>query len=285
MSNAAITWARKVRGIPTGTKAVLLILADCANGDGECWPVQSSVAEELAMSREGVGRAIKQLVNAGHIRAHRDGGRLRYELVMSDHVISDHCDVRSPPRDVTSPQVRPEITSDAMSDHTNPKEPSKTQTNPNSLVRRQRIEVEGFAEFYAAYPRHVGRGQAARAYALAVKTAPPALLLAAAERFAVMRAGEDPQFTPHPATWLTGQRWLDDDQPRAGPIGAAQSAGPVTKLREGAFYAAQAVAARHCGDLGSDLTPVVPLLDRRREPSDAAGADGGLDRRPDAVRA
>lgn len=31
----------------------------------------------------------------------------------------------------------------------------------------------------------------------------------AAKRFAASRAGEDEKFTPYPATWLNGERWLD----------------------------------------------------------------------------
>jgi hypothetical protein len=80
--------------------------------------------------------------------------------------------------------------------------------------RRRDAPSDGadFATWYAAYPRHVGRGAAERAYRTASKSATREALLAGAQavRHAV-DAGKDLKFVPHPATWLSGKRWLDDD--------------------------------------------------------------------------
>lgn len=73
-----------------------------------------------------------------------------------------------------------------------------------------------WSAFWDAYPRKVGKGQARRAWAKAIKTTDPAAVIAAAKRFADRRRGQDPQYTPHPATWLNGERWAD--QPAAAPI-------------------------------------------------------------------
>lgn len=86
----------------------------------------------------------------------------------------------------------------------------------------------GFDSWYAAYPRKVARGSAAKAYVGAVKElvakgrSPPevhAFLLQAAIEFAASAAGKcDPQHVPHPATWLNAARYDDDrrdwNQPR-----------------------------------------------------------------------
>lgn len=64
-----------------------------------------------------------------------------------------------------------------------------------------------FDEFWAAYPRKVGKGQAERAYATALRKADHAKIMAGlrAQHF------DGPErFIPHPATWLNGQRWLDE---------------------------------------------------------------------------
>jgi hypothetical protein len=69
---------------------------------------------------------------------------------------------------------------------------------------------DGFAAFWRAYPRKVGKGQAERAYAKAIKLASPETILTAAQRYASERAGQDPQYTRHPATWLNGKGWEDE---------------------------------------------------------------------------
>ncbi|MGY3496683.1 helix-turn-helix domain-containing protein [Bradyrhizobium sp. USDA 4502] len=75
---------------------------------------------------------------------------------------------------------------------------------------------EGFEEFYAAYPRHVARGAAEKAYARIIRAgeATPDELLVAARRYADERNGQEPKFTKHPATWLSKQCWLDEPAAR-----------------------------------------------------------------------
>src|SRR5690606_24776188 len=75
---------------------------------------------------------------------------------------------------------------------------------------------QDFEEFYRAYPRHVGKGAARKAYAAAIKKISAGELLTAAGRFAVDVTGKDPKFIPHPATWLNGERWGDDRAPAMG---------------------------------------------------------------------
>lgn len=69
---------------------------------------------------------------------------------------------------------------------------------------------DGFEEWYLAYPKHVGKGQAEKAYRTALKIAEPLALLEGARRYAAQRAGQDAQFTAGPAAWLNGKRWLDE---------------------------------------------------------------------------
>lgn len=70
---------------------------------------------------------------------------------------------------------------------------------------------EDFNAWYAAYPKHVGRGAAVNAYAKARKNGATAEdLTSGARRYAAERKGEDPKFTAQPATWLNQERWADD---------------------------------------------------------------------------
>lgn len=69
---------------------------------------------------------------------------------------------------------------------------------------------------------------------------------------------------------------------RAGPAsnGAAHRGSPAANLFEGGYRAAEAIIARHQGNLGDDRQADEPLLDRGRPGSDAAGATRRLARRP-----
>lgn len=75
-----------------------------------------------------------------------------------------------------------------------------------------------FDEFWQTYPRRIGKGQAVKAWRAALKKTDPDTLITAAETFARSMSGKDPQYVPHAATWLNGERWLDERTPlRAVP--------------------------------------------------------------------
>lgn len=77
------------------------------------------------------------------------------------------------------------------------------------------VTDDGFDTFWATYPRKISKGAARKAWAKAIKTSPAADITAGAARFAAERQGQDPKFTPHPASWLNGERWTDEpEQPR-----------------------------------------------------------------------
>jgi hypothetical protein len=71
-----------------------------------------------------------------------------------------------------------------------------------------------FEEFWLVYPRKIGKGQARKAWERAIKTADVADVMAGVVRFA-RTPGREERFTPHPATWLNGERWLDVASERA----------------------------------------------------------------------
>lgn len=73
-----------------------------------------------------------------------------------------------------------------------------------------------FDRFWSAYPRKVGKGQARTVWARAVRQASgPEPIIAGLElaRRRWADDGTDPQFIPHPRTWLTGERWADEPLP------------------------------------------------------------------------
>ena len=104
-------------------------------------------------------------------------------------------------------------------------------SRPRAAARRlsERSEPDGFAAWYAAYPRKVGRDAAARAYGAAVKRGVSAADLAAAVASATW--SPDPQFIPHPATWLNQGRWKD--RGTDGPYRTAEPSGKFDWLFNG----------------------------------------------------
>jgi len=100
----------------------------------------------------------------------------------------------------------------------------------NSNSARSRSPHPGFAEFYAAYPRKVGRAKAEKEWN---RIKPDAATLASMlEALALARTSpqwtkDGMSFVPHPATWLSQRRWEDDPSAyRAAP----QHPKPVLKI-------------------------------------------------------
>lgn len=70
-------------------------------------------------------------------------------------------------------------------------------------------ELEGFDEFWRIFPRRVAKQAAIRMYKRALKLTTPAEILRAAKQYAQERAGQDANYTKHPATWLNAGCWGD----------------------------------------------------------------------------
>jgi hypothetical protein len=72
-----------------------------------------------------------------------------------------------------------------------------------------------FDAFWAEVPRKVGKDDARKAYAKALKKADHDTLIAGMRRYAQEREGQDEKFTVHPSRWLNAGRW--EDVPAARP--------------------------------------------------------------------
>jgi hypothetical protein len=83
------------------------------------------------------------------------------------------------------------------------------------MINQPELIQSDFEAWYRQYPRKVGKLNAERAYSsiISKKKATPEELLAGVMRYSAERAAEDPKFTKHPATWLTGGCWNDEAAP------------------------------------------------------------------------
>ena len=92
-----------------------------------------------------------------------------------------------------------------------------------------------FDRFWSAYPRKVAKAAAQRAWKKIKNVHISAILDSLAEQ---APQWTDPQFIPHPATWLNQARW-NDEQPVVEPLGrCAYCADPAVKRTNG---------IEHCG--------------------------------------
>jgi hypothetical protein len=73
----------------------------------------------------------------------------------------------------------------------------------------------GFAEFWAAYPRKVGKGGAEKLWGRLKPDLPTVLKAIERARATEQWQRDGGQFIPHPATWLNQRRW--EDEPEAMP--------------------------------------------------------------------
>lgn len=89
-----------------------------------------------------------------------------------------------------------------------PPEQNRTEAETDSKNISFETERE-FEAWYAIYPRHVGKGQARRAYRAALQKTDSETLMTGAKAAAIEFAGRQETFIPHPATWLNGERWAD----------------------------------------------------------------------------
>ena len=73
-----------------------------------------------------------------------------------------------------------------------------------------------FELFWLEYPRRKGKGAARKAFANALNKQDLRYILEAAHNFAIETRNTDPQFIPHPSTWLNQERFDDEpDEPVA----------------------------------------------------------------------
>ena len=78
--------------------------------------------------------------------------------------------------------------------------------NPNKLPA-------GFSDFWSKYPKKVGKGAAAKAFAaVGGKDSLPEIMKDLRRR----QWPDDVQFIPHPATYLNQWRWMDEDVGQEG---------------------------------------------------------------------
>lgn len=241
MSIEAMSVVLNMDGLEPVEKLVLLGIAN-HDGDGGAWPSIDTLARYSCRSRRTVHTVLAKLVDKGLVSYERNaGGTRKTRNDQRPNLYTLHLDNGVQPTAPREPQrgaaqrvngVQSEAergaacTAPEPSTLETPVEPSPTRASEQlSLVARPvtpredpRIEA-WFEAFWQAYPRREGKPAARRAFKAALKRGADLQAMGAGLRVwgAHWAERNDPQFIPHPSTWLNQERWNDTPPPLAAP--------------------------------------------------------------------
>jgi hypothetical protein len=173
----------------------------------EDWEVRiNDIRQVSGWGRDKVKSAINELVTARYVvkrQERADGGQFDvnaydvYEFPVADYPLTENPLTDYPVTENTS------LNKDL-------KKPS-TEKKPNT---EKDIYLEGFQEFWDAYPKRPGnsRKDALKAYTKACQKlkVPHQDIMAGVKAYAAFREGEPPQYTKTAAAWLNGWMWESD---------------------------------------------------------------------------
>ena len=175
-------------------KLLLITLASYTDVDGVCFPSITTLSQVTGLNRATIIRGINTLVAEGHIvRLGNEHKSTTYgfTLIMEDIMEGENSRI-----------LRPEVDSNNII--------SLSSKSKNTSGRNLRPSDPMFYVFWQAYPRRVGKGHARQAFEKAKRFASVHEIIEGAKKFAVHVADREPQYIPHPTTWLNGERWEDD---------------------------------------------------------------------------
>lgn len=211
-------------------RALLLyvLLRRYAGSRTVAWPSRATLANDLGVSLPTLKEAREVLVSIGAITITprvEDGRQTSSLYFVRFYPVDKSVDNRGEPVDKEGEGVST-VTGGGVSTVT----PRGVSTvTPNTYTYETYTDeyipiVDKFDTFWDAYPRKVAKGQARSAWVKAVRKADADVLIAAAQRFAEARKGQDQTFTAYPSTWLNGERWNDNPETLIHPLTRRRSA-------------------------------------------------------------
>lgn len=169
--------------------------------------VAGAPAEAIALAVEAIEAADARLETARAAARERKARQRAKERDSHGTVTGQVGDSHAPSSPETKISPRPPIKTQPLS---NTPSPPKGGSVPTISFAKP----NGFARFWEAYPRKIGKGAAEKAYAKALLRIdgpdPPGQMLLALER--VKPTWREPEFTPHASTWLNESRWEDEPE-------------------------------------------------------------------------
>jgi hypothetical protein len=185
----------------------------------DLFPLEEDSHETLMRVSEGLG----VLAEHGLItRYEADGKRYLFINKWDTHQRVQHPNTTRYPRptsDSGEPQETPPSSSGETHEDLAPGEGEKGRRGEGEKGRRGEGEKgsnntptgkpavdDGFDGFWTRYPRKIAKPEARKKWKAALKKAPAETIMAGLAKYAF---SQDPQFVPHPSTWLNQERWND----------------------------------------------------------------------------
>lgn len=180
------------------------------------------MAEAWGWQRDRCRRFLKELSHAAMTDTVTATGGATGQMVIT---ICNYDKYQSPPRGSATARATARaaaVRQQCDSSATDSKEDKESKKESPLPPKGESIDDE-FDEFWVAFPkRDGGKGgklSALKFYRAARKDLDAATILAAAQRYAQSRDGQDGQFTLQPKTWLRDRRWEDEDLRSDAPNG------------------------------------------------------------------
>lgn len=218
---AVPNWIVRDESISLYAVAVYMALAS-HTGPGGIHPSQATIAREARCSERSVRSALVELEALGVVeRVRRKDGRGR---ATNGYVLHPHGRLSEGEESLGSVAASGAGTSEVAA-HGAGGSGTRQQVAPyiEEEPTKKNLSIvsplEAFADFWSVYPRKVGKQAAAAKFEQLAKKVDVAVIVAGARRFAADPNLPEPQFIPHPLTWLNQGRWEDEPlPPRAGVV-------------------------------------------------------------------
>jgi hypothetical protein len=233
-------WLRQIKDdhalSPSAARVALQMIEHFNEREGgKAWAGERGLADAIGTSKSTVQRVIHRLEARGHLRVEWGkqgrGHSNRYWMQLKGPPTDLLDDGKGPPagllRARKGPSVKikgPPVDQNHLTRRTTLLERESKGTlslskkspgnKSNSRHQTKPREPDGFAEWWANYPRRAARPRAKTAYRLALRRgATPAELLNGVLRYAAEQMNEPARFTMKPANWLKDECWKDEPAP------------------------------------------------------------------------
>lgn len=230
-----------------GLRSALLAVADAADVNGRhAHPGVENVAEFSLYSFGQARRLLSDLVAEGWLNITESGGGRGLATVFD--LVTDpsnrHLETRASCAALSEGNARTGDPKRAHGDakRAHPEARPTVATVEPSTVKTLSLTLDDatppessftFDDFWGAYPRKTGKATARRAWDTATRKHPPGSIMGGLAANLPDLRSRAPQFVPHAATWLNGERWHDEPvTATSGRQGPAPVSYPNTERAE-----------------------------------------------------
>ena len=171
------------------------------------------IATQMKLGKNTVNNALQVLEKIGYVKREwaTDSKGLRNGITYK--VFDSRCpQIRDNDSEGVSNLGNPDLGNPKTGTHKEDQSFKKINLQEEPPIVPQGDVRDPFDDFWDAYPKKVGKGQARKAYTTAVKKVDGGTLMEKLELFKAHheKLGTDKRYIPNASTWLNGERWDDE---------------------------------------------------------------------------